>query len=139
MEWNIDPKCRLPFLEALGCYARERRRDGAYDWALFEDPAQDGRFIETFLTDSWLEHLRAYERVTMPIVCASRSSASFSSMVIPRPRISSAYTQTECLPCPTIRRQKSRADAIRCDRCLQTSGLGHYQARTESCLGTGRT
>jgi len=58
VEWNIESKCRLPFLEALGCYARERRRDGAYDWALFEDPAQDGRFIETSLTDSWLEHMR---------------------------------------------------------------------------------
>jgi hypothetical protein len=64
VDWNIDPKYRLPFLEALWSYARERRRDGAYDWALFEDPAQDGRFIETFLTDSWLEHLRAHERVT---------------------------------------------------------------------------
>lgn len=64
VEYHIDPKDRLPFLEALGRYARERRRDGAYDWALFEDPAQDGRFIETFLTDSWLEHLRAHERVT---------------------------------------------------------------------------
>jgi hypothetical protein len=41
-----------------------RDRDGAYDWALFENPAQNGRFIETFLTDSWLEHLRAHERVT---------------------------------------------------------------------------
>ena len=64
VEWNIESKCRLPFLEALWSYARERRRDGAYDWALFEDPAQDGRFIETFLTDSWLEHMRAHERVT---------------------------------------------------------------------------
>jgi MFS family permease len=64
VEYHIDPKDRLPFLEALGRYARERRRDGAFDWALFEDPAQDGRFVETFLTDSWLEHLRAHERVT---------------------------------------------------------------------------
>jgi MFS family permease len=64
VEYRIDPKNRAPFLRALGRYAHERRRDGAYDWALFEDPAQDGRFIETFLTDSWLEHLRAHERVT---------------------------------------------------------------------------
>jgi MFS family permease len=64
VEYHIDPKNRAPFLRALGRYAHERRRDGAYDWALFEDPAQDGRFIETFLTDSWLEHLRAHERVT---------------------------------------------------------------------------
>jgi hypothetical protein len=64
VEYHIDPKNRAPFLRALGRFAQERRRDGAYDWALFEDPAQDGRFIETYLTDSWLEHLRAHERVT---------------------------------------------------------------------------
>jgi MFS family permease len=64
VEYRIDPKNRKPFLRALGRYARERRRDGAYEWGLFEDPAVEGRFVETFLTDSWLEHLRAHERVT---------------------------------------------------------------------------
>jgi len=64
VEYHIDPKNRAAFLRALGRYARERRRDGAYEWGLFEDPAQEGRFVETFLTDSWLEHLRAHERVT---------------------------------------------------------------------------
>ena len=64
VEYQIDPNNRERFLEVLGRYARERRRDGAYDWRLFEDPAKDGRFIEMFLTDSWLEHLRLHERVT---------------------------------------------------------------------------
>jgi predicted MFS family arabinose efflux permease len=64
VEYHIDPKNRAPFLRALGRYAQERRRDGAYEWGLFEDPAQEGRFVETFLTDSWLEHLRSHERVT---------------------------------------------------------------------------
>jgi Transmembrane secretion effector len=64
VEYRIDPTKREPFLHALAASARERRRDGAYDWGIFEDPAQDGRFIETFLTDSWLEHLRQHERVT---------------------------------------------------------------------------
>lgn len=64
VEYRIDPKNRAPFLRALGRYAQQRRRDGAYEWGLFEDPAQDGRFVETFLTDSWLEHLRTHERVT---------------------------------------------------------------------------
>jgi Transmembrane secretion effector len=54
----------VPFLKAFGRYARERRRDGAYNWGLFEDPAKEGRFIETFMTDSWLEHLRQHQRVT---------------------------------------------------------------------------
>jgi len=52
------------FVRALWRASQERRRDGAYQWELFEDPSTDGRFIETFLTDSWLEHLRSHERVT---------------------------------------------------------------------------
>jgi predicted MFS family arabinose efflux permease len=64
VEYRIDPKNRNAFLKALGENSRERRRDGAYDWGIFEDPADEGRFIETFLTDSWLEHLRLHQRVT---------------------------------------------------------------------------
>jgi MFS family permease len=64
VEYHIDPKNRQPFLRTLGQYARERQRDGAYDWGVFEDPAREGRFIETFQTDSWLEHLHQHERVT---------------------------------------------------------------------------
>jgi MFS family permease len=65
VEYRIDPARRNEFLQALAKYSRGRRRDGAYDWGVFEDPAVDGRFIETFRTDSWLEHLRQHERVTV--------------------------------------------------------------------------
>jgi predicted MFS family arabinose efflux permease len=64
VEYRIDPKNRIAFLHALGQNSRERRRDGAYGWGIFEDPADNGRFVETFLTDSWLEHLRLHQRVT---------------------------------------------------------------------------
>jgi predicted MFS family arabinose efflux permease len=64
VEYRIDPKNRDAFLRAVGHSSRQRRRDGAYDWGIFEDPADEGRFIETFLTDSWLEHLRLHRRVT---------------------------------------------------------------------------
>ena len=64
VEYHIDPKNREPFLRALAEYARERPRDGAYDWGVFEDPAQEGRFVETFRSDSWLDHLRQHQRVT---------------------------------------------------------------------------
>jgi predicted MFS family arabinose efflux permease len=64
VEYRIDPKNREAFLRALGQQSGERRRDGAYDWGVFEDPAEEGRFIETFLTDSWLDHLRLHRRVT---------------------------------------------------------------------------
>jgi MFS family permease len=64
VEYRIDPKNREPFLHTLARYSQARRRDGAYEWGIFEDPAVEGRFIETFLTDSWLEHLRQHQRVT---------------------------------------------------------------------------
>ena len=64
IEYRIDPKNRGRFLQAMYRYSRARRRDGAYDWRLFEDPAEDGKFVETFMTDSWLEHLRLHARVT---------------------------------------------------------------------------
>lgn len=64
VDYRVDPANREPFLKALTALARERRRDGAYDWGVFEDTAETGRFLETFLVESWLEHLRQHERVT---------------------------------------------------------------------------
>jgi hypothetical protein len=64
VEYRVDPKHRADFLAALEKLGRERRRDGAYAWGIFEDAAEEGRFVETFLVGSWLEHLRQHERVT---------------------------------------------------------------------------
>ncbi len=64
VEYRIDPKDRNAFLAAIAELGRERRRDGAYRWRIFEDAAEEGRFVETFLVESWLEHLRQHERVT---------------------------------------------------------------------------
>jgi MFS family permease len=63
-EYRIDSANREPFLDALSRFARERKRDGAYDSGIFEDPGDEGRFIETFLVDSWLDHMRQHQRVT---------------------------------------------------------------------------
>ncbi len=64
VEYRVKAQDRERFLAALGRLAAERRRDGASDWGVFEDAANKGRFIETFLLDSWLEHLRQHRRVT---------------------------------------------------------------------------
>ena len=55
---------REPFLAALDHLRHERLRDGAYTWGIFEDTAEPGKFLETFLVDSWTEHLRQHARVT---------------------------------------------------------------------------
>jgi quinol monooxygenase YgiN len=64
IEYVIDPDKREAFLTAIAALEGERRRDGAYEWDVFEDPARQGRFVEVFRTDSWLNHLRQHERVT---------------------------------------------------------------------------
>ena len=64
VEYRIDPSDREPFLETLARLEHGRRRDGAHAWGVFEDAAQEGRIIETFLIESWMEHLRQHERVT---------------------------------------------------------------------------
>jgi predicted MFS family arabinose efflux permease len=64
IEYHIDPADRGAFVDAITKLAQERRRNGAFEWGLFEDAAQDGRFLETFMLDSWMEHLHQHERVT---------------------------------------------------------------------------
>ncbi len=64
VEYRIRPQDREAFLQAIEPLGRERRRDGAYRWGVFEDAAEEGRIVETFLVASWMEHLRQHERVT---------------------------------------------------------------------------
>ena len=64
LDYQIDPADRSAFLEALRRLGRERRRDGAYRWRVYEDPAVKGRFVEIFMDDSWTDHLRHHERIT---------------------------------------------------------------------------
>lgn len=64
VEYRVVVQHRAAFLATLEHLSAERRRDGAYAWGLFEDTGQPGRYLETFLVESWLEHLRQHERVT---------------------------------------------------------------------------
>ncbi|OKO74349.1 MFS transporter [Bradyrhizobium sp. NAS80.1] len=64
IEYRIAPERREAFLRAIRNLEQQRRRDGAYSWDVFEDAAETGRFLETFMVASWLEHLRQHQRVT---------------------------------------------------------------------------
>jgi predicted MFS family arabinose efflux permease len=64
VEYRIGPERREAFLRAVRNLEQQRRRDGAYSWDVFEDAAETGRFLETFMVASWLEHLRQHQRVT---------------------------------------------------------------------------
>ena len=64
IEYEIDPSDQPAFAAAIARLAQERRRDGAFFWQLFRDAENPRRQVETFMLESWLDHLRQHERVT---------------------------------------------------------------------------
>lgn len=65
VEYRIDPAHGSAFAEAMREVRRERLRDGARRWDLFRDANDPERYVETFLVESWDEHLRQHSRVTV--------------------------------------------------------------------------
>ena len=65
VEYRIDPEQPQAFVSAMQAVRRARRRTGALEWGLFEDAADRGRYVEYFIVESWLDHLRQHERVTV--------------------------------------------------------------------------
>jgi hypothetical protein len=45
-------------------FGRVRRRDGAFRWGIYRDVEQPEVYLETFVVDSWAEHLRQHDRLT---------------------------------------------------------------------------
>jgi MFS family permease len=64
IEYNVVPERTAEFVDAIHEYGRIRRRDGAYWWGIFRDTEVADRYLETFLVNSWAEHLRQHERQT---------------------------------------------------------------------------
>jgi quinol monooxygenase YgiN len=65
VEYYVGSDNSDEFVAAMEALERIRRRDGAYRWGLFRDIAQPDRWVETFLVESWSEHLRQHERITV--------------------------------------------------------------------------
>jgi predicted MFS family arabinose efflux permease/quinol monooxygenase YgiN len=65
IEYRVDPARRAEFVAAMRNLREMRRRNGAFFWELFHDSAQPTRFLESFMDESWIEHLRQHERVSV--------------------------------------------------------------------------
>lgn len=64
VEYQIDPSEAAGFAEVMQKTRRARLRQGALSWGLFRDTSAPGRYIEYFVDESWVEHLRRLERFT---------------------------------------------------------------------------
>lgn len=64
VEYRIAIENAAQFKLAIQAMRHVRRRGGALTWGIFEDITQPGRYMETFVVESWLEHLRQHDRFT---------------------------------------------------------------------------
>jgi predicted MFS family arabinose efflux permease/quinol monooxygenase YgiN len=64
LEYHVEPSDAEAFLAAARRLEAIRRRDGAIRWNVYHDTEDGTRWVETFVVESWLEHLRQHERIT---------------------------------------------------------------------------
>jgi MFS family permease len=77
VEYQVDQADAEHFVLAMEELARIRRRDGAYRWDLYADLERPGYYLETFVVDSWSEHLRQHGRLTVDDLELTRLTRSF--------------------------------------------------------------
>jgi MFS family permease/quinol monooxygenase YgiN len=65
VEYTVEPPNADAFRSATAELGRSRRRDGAMQWWLFQDTADPSRFVETWIEETWADHLRNHERVSV--------------------------------------------------------------------------
>ena len=87
IEYNIDPSNSHEFESVMHGIRSLRLRDGAINWGLFHDVEDPNRYVETFISASWTEHLRQHERITKADVAMEDKARSFHTGPDP-PRIS---------------------------------------------------
>ncbi|HVN33701.1 MAG TPA: MFS transporter [Casimicrobiaceae bacterium] len=56
---------REEFVAAMQAVREMRRRNGAYFWQLVHDSEDPTLFLECFMDESWVEHLRQHERASV--------------------------------------------------------------------------
>ena len=64
IEYFIDPSRAEEFRAVMLESRRSRLRQGALSCELFRDASVPGRYLEYMLDESWVEHLRRFDRVT---------------------------------------------------------------------------
>lgn len=64
VEYLIDPAQAQAFNAVMQQTRLARLRQGALSWGLFRDTSFEGRYIEYFLDENWIEHQRRLARFT---------------------------------------------------------------------------
>ncbi len=78
IEYRINPEKAPEFIHVMGAMQSIRRKYGAIRWHLFRDVADPSRYRESFIVESWIEHLRQHERFTVSDMAILEKVYSFN-------------------------------------------------------------
>lgn len=92
VEYRVDEQHHEAFTTMMRSVERERRRSGAYRWGLFRDLADTDLFVETFVVDTWSEHMRQHRRRTVNADVQMRRVKGFVATDITVGHLISAYS-----------------------------------------------
>ena len=65
IEYSLDHHQIENFYQVMQDLRTIRLREGAFFWNLFQDIENPKKFIECFMVESWLDHLRQHERMSI--------------------------------------------------------------------------
>lgn len=65
VEYRVNAIRAAEFRAAMDAVAQTRYRDGAVTWLLTQDTEDAQRWLEVFICETWGEHLRQHDRVTI--------------------------------------------------------------------------
>lgn len=77
IEYIIDPRHEQEFRAIMLESRRSRLRQGALKWDLLHDISDPGRYVEQIVDESWIEHLRRFDRVTASDVALRERKLAF--------------------------------------------------------------
>lgn len=64
VEYTVDEPDATAFAEVMRDSRRSRLAHGALSWGLFRDSTDPRRWLEYYVDESWVEHLRRFDRTT---------------------------------------------------------------------------
>jgi len=98
VEYRIQAKHARDFIFAMEAVRQQRLRDGALRSGLYRDPTDLSRYLETFVVESWAEHLRLHERVTVSDRIAEERARAFHIGQAPPVVSHYVYAHTSDMP-----------------------------------------
>lgn len=87
IEYRIPSSAVAAFEPAIRALGSTRKRDGAYAWGVYQDTEDHERFVEYFIVESWVQHMRQHERVSRTDELLQAAVRSLHTGLVP-PKVS---------------------------------------------------